>query len=80
MNPQEELEKLKLNYTSSTEQHLQDAIEHIRSKKQKDISMTVIKFACNQTVLNKLRKQGIPEEYLKLAILNYDELNDNTIV
>ena len=69
--------KLKNNgvpYRGLADEHLIDAIEQLKNKYQDSESTPIIKVFCNQETLNKLREQGVPEEYLKLAILNYNEL------
>jgi hypothetical protein len=74
MNLQEQLDNFKPNYTGLTEKNIQDAIEHVRSKQQEPTTINIFKISCNQKMLNQLRETGIPEEYLKLAVINYKEL------
>ena len=64
-------------HTELTNKVFQDALDHIVSKRSNAPQTEIVpKVIADKQFLNRMRDMGLPEDYLKLAILNYDDLNE----
>lgn len=62
-----------MNNTDLTNKILQDLLDQLTNEQHSEIN--VLKVVCNKVFLDQLRDKGIPENLLKIIVINYEQLN-----